>query len=107
MAEYQSYTDVNQVKWTIYESANTLGAYVSDDNEGAVYVPTPADLSTVITTQGDETRQEVVRTAFARLREKIDAYAKEHQNQVALRVKASPGGGGGLLLLLLLLLAAG
>lgn len=101
MAEYKTYTDVNGVKWTIATAARSLLATVLDDTEPR-YFPPPNDLVEVVPTPDDETPAalaEVRRTAFGRLRNAIDDFAKDHKAAVGLTVK--PSGGGAVVLLLL------
>lgn len=89
MAQYTAYTDTNGIKWTIITSANGMIATVLDETEPK-YIPPATDLiQPILTDDGTEMgRVEAERKAFQGLREKMDAFAKEHVQGTGLTVKA-------------------
>lgn len=91
MAEYDSYTDTNGVRWAIYTSTASMIASVPDDDVvPRRYVPPAEDLVQLVTTTGDSTRAEVERVAFAKLRDQVEEYARAHTANVALVVATHP-----------------
>lgn len=101
MAEYVKYTDANGIAWTIITTDRNMMATVMDDAEPR-YIPPATDQVTGIVTQGDETRVEVERNAFQRLRTLIDDFAAAHRDATGLSVKARASIPGWVWLVLLL-----
>lgn len=106
MAEYVTYQDTNGITWRIITTEHNMMATVMDDAEPR-YIPPATDQSVQIVTQGDETRAEVERNAFQKLRDLIDTWATAHRDATGLSVKASGVPWGWVLLGVLLLAAEG